>query len=80
MKFFIYKKGNEVEEMCVLVILEEDLDDVDDWEVELMLNQLNLQRFIFVIVSNCGLLIFVIYFKLLKIKINDCYCVKICKY
>lgn len=38
MKFFIYKKGNEVEEMCVLVILEEDLDDVDDWEVELMLN------------------------------------------
>lgn len=33
MKLPIHKKGNEVEEMCVLATSEEDPDDVDDWEV-----------------------------------------------
>lgn len=33
MKLPIHKKGDEVEEMCVLATSEEDPDDVDDWEV-----------------------------------------------
>lgn len=79
MKLPIHKKGNEVEEMCVLATSEEDPDDVDDWEVESTSNQLN-SRLIFATVSNCGLSIFVIYFKLSKTKINDGHCAKICKY
>lgn len=72
MKLPIHKKGNEVEEMCVLATSEEDPDDVDDWEVESTSNQLNSW--------NCGLSIFMIYFKLSITKINDSHCAKICKY
>lgn len=52
MKLPIQKKGNNVEEMCVLATSEEDPDDVDDWEVELISSQLSSRRLILAAVSN----------------------------